>query len=450
MAVAINSQMPSRTGFFAQSLSSLSYAFNNAAGTLLIVDINIGSNDVAPTSVTYNLIDCGSADVHVTINTAARVQQFHRVNPATGSNNVAITMAANQNIFSGASSYTGNDAATPIRQTASATGNSASPSVTLTNASLPNGYIVHCLGHGSSDANDAVVGPSALAWVFDFDNFTSSDNARGAVCPTDRTAQTLSWSTPGADFWGVTAVEIQQAWSQSESASADVLLDAYGPFHAAGTAFQGNAFQENAFQVLGGSNGGPFTYNEAVDATALARDVVDSIQIHNTSVDTASALAQDALATAQAMNASLSESALAQDALATIQIMTASEAPSALAQEQLATTQVMLASEPESATAAEIFATAQIMLASLSETALAQDVALGALQIPITLSEQSLADVLFDAQVVSPAGGNTYNEEISAGALAKDSVDAGLQFGSGIEAKIGGAGTGTSIFIFDD
>src|SRR4051812_6117328 len=116
--------MPSSAGFNGAG-SPWTYSFNNASGTLLVVGVlatctsgatvtisGVTYNGVAMTAVPSGTVSWSSG--------ASKITFFYLLNPATGSNTVSITWSASSGAIdsiSGAISFTGNDAANPVRST---------------------------------------------------------------------------------------------------------------------------------------------------------------------------------------------------------------------------------------------------------------------------------------------------------------------------------------------
>jgi len=129
MAIAFDA---ATTGAKGGTGSTLTYSHTCTGSDLvLLVFVESRSNDV--TGVTYATVamtQVGSAQVSgdgLTTNTAWRL-----AGPATGANNVVVTITGTNHVASTALSYTGVDQTTPVANSAAATGSSTTPSVNVT------------------------------------------------------------------------------------------------------------------------------------------------------------------------------------------------------------------------------------------------------------------------------------------------------------------------------
>ncbi len=141
------------TNHTVSSASSLTYAFNNAAGNALAVCSETADNTIPIATVTYNAVSLTSS---VTQNSSsADLQGWTVGSPATGSHNIVVSTsgsAVNQ-IQSGAISFSGANAASPLGDTATHAqqtgGAGASESVTIATTHA-NEYLVTCWQQGGA------------------------------------------------------------------------------------------------------------------------------------------------------------------------------------------------------------------------------------------------------------------------------------------------------------
>src|SRR2546425_4783859 len=115
------------------SAASFTFALTTSgASRLLVVGVTIRTDAAQTvTSVTYN----GAALTFVradAVGASVRSELWYRVAPATGSNNVVVTLSASAKAAAGAISFTGVDQTTPVDAQNGATGTSVTPSVTVT------------------------------------------------------------------------------------------------------------------------------------------------------------------------------------------------------------------------------------------------------------------------------------------------------------------------------
>lgn len=196
-----------------------------AAGTnrILIVGVSIrNSSSQTVSSVTY--AGTGLARVGQTTNsTNARVEIWRLIAPATGANNVVVTLSAAARFVGGAASFTG------VSQTPSlalgtyfsATGNTTTPTVnvtsvaqgqvvidTIANSTLATGSSLPCAGAGQTQR-----------WSNRTSNGTAGNNTPGAGStepgPSGGGTVTMSWRLEGCSGatnrqWAIGAVALKQ------------------------------------------------------------------------------------------------------------------------------------------------------------------------------------------------------------------------------------------------
>jgi len=119
------------------SYASWFHTTTAASNRLLIVTVNVYAATGTPTTVTSATYG-GVALTQVTadLNSAAdpqvRTYTFRLVNPASGTNTIAVTFASSTLYVCGATTYANVDQTTPIQTSQTATGSSTSPSVAVT------------------------------------------------------------------------------------------------------------------------------------------------------------------------------------------------------------------------------------------------------------------------------------------------------------------------------
>lgn len=139
------------------STNSLTFAFNNVAGTIVFVGFvgdSVGGNDDI-TGVTYGGDTCDFIDKRSAANGDRKLYLYVRQNPKTGSNNVVISCTNNHYLYAGAVSYTG--AATTTQPDNSTTSDSTNRGVTSWATSLSSvaDNCWHMLVEGSYSAGGA-------------------------------------------------------------------------------------------------------------------------------------------------------------------------------------------------------------------------------------------------------------------------------------------------------
>lgn len=210
MAVAVNSEMPSNVMSNGTAASSLTYSFTNTAGTFLAICVQStsGVGISAISSVTYGGVTCtlqttGQWDTNATPNN--RLAWYTLASPATGANNVVVTMVAgtSDDIISGAISVTGDNGTVGVKNTGFNDSGSSSHSLSL--AGTTSGSL--CLlaaGCGAGISTRSLT----LSAAKNVSTSTSGDNST-----MDRTAGTGgtvtdNWTSAASDLWGSAGIEI--------------------------------------------------------------------------------------------------------------------------------------------------------------------------------------------------------------------------------------------------
>lgn len=210
MAVAVESAASQISNI--SSNTSITYALTVTSGTAVVVGVTLRQGNTC-SSVTYagsNLTQLGA----VTNGTDVRVELWGIVSPATGANNVVVTHTAtgsNGRVVSGAVSLTGTDTSSPFGTPVTATGNSTSPSVSVTSGS--NDMVVDTLSMINSTVSQetATVGASQTQrWNQITANGTSNIVPVGAGS-TEAGAggsTTMSWTLNNIVNWAQAGVNV--------------------------------------------------------------------------------------------------------------------------------------------------------------------------------------------------------------------------------------------------
>ena len=218
--LALDSQETSATGH--NSISSpLTWPFNNASGTLLLVGVtvNCATETAAPSvsAVTYN----GAA---MTLVPGAVISTFsgpfsgsflgiyYLLNPTKGTNTVSVTFAGPADssyldAICGAVSFRGTSPISPVGNSATAsnvTGSSTTATVTVPDTTSGD-FVVSLVATGTSVSG--ATAPTTVTWLENVSGSDGGDNAAmgqqssggGSVSPT---------YTVTADFWYIVAVEV--------------------------------------------------------------------------------------------------------------------------------------------------------------------------------------------------------------------------------------------------
>lgn len=229
--LAVDSEMPAQSGAnSADGATTLTYSFTNTAGTLLLVGVVVGSGSTIPTiTVTYGGVSMTSVvSESFDNNTLGKAQLFRLLSPATGANNVVVTVTNNNGsgaIISGAISFTGNDTTTPVAQTAVANdgGATSTTSSVMINGTTSGNIVVDLSGNGTSMGTSG----KTLSWKKNVDanqlnNAASSRAAAGGNV-------TMSYTGNGNDFWVSVAAEVKAAGGGGGGKTCTLSLMGAGP-----------------------------------------------------------------------------------------------------------------------------------------------------------------------------------------------------------------------------
>lgn len=210
MAVAVNSQMAGQVGdVHVDDGAHQIYAFNNVAGTLLVVGCSIADSAGGMTisAVSYGGQPLTKFVEKITGGTAKAVAYlWYILNPLTGSNNVDITPSGTPSgsgyMLSGGLSFTGHDLTTPLinPQTNAASGTSATLSIPGTVAG--NIAIDCCCG-----GNTLSVSLQTLSWLKNQDSNTAGNNAASSYANGGGTIS-AGYTVASSDNWAMVGAEV--------------------------------------------------------------------------------------------------------------------------------------------------------------------------------------------------------------------------------------------------
>lgn len=219
MALAIDTEMPSNAGQSSTASSSLTYSFNNAAGTLLVIGVSWGSaaafamsgvtyNTVAMTQVTGAVVGYDGAGHNF-----SGAALYFLLTPATSAHNVVVSMTGTPGgstaILSGGISFTGHDLVTPIVASSGKSNfqESGTTSATVGSATTTSGNIVlaqMATGSGYSSTTQS------RSWSLNVNGLSAGGN--GALTRAAGTGSTITMTdTITSDFFGMVCCEIAAA-----------------------------------------------------------------------------------------------------------------------------------------------------------------------------------------------------------------------------------------------
>ncbi|MBN1421611.1 MAG: DUF2341 domain-containing protein [Planctomycetes bacterium] len=175
---------------------------------LLIVGVSIqNASSQTVSSVTYagtNLTQAGAA----TNGTAVRSEIWYLVAPATGANDIVVTLSAAAQFAAGAASFTGVHQTSPLGTFASATGTGTAPSANVSSA----GYelVIDTLAQRNSGSTSTIGAGQVGMWNRLTGDATADDNVRSCGSTEEGAASvTMSWTISASRAWAIGAVPIK-------------------------------------------------------------------------------------------------------------------------------------------------------------------------------------------------------------------------------------------------
>lgn len=187
------------------SATSLTWSHTcTGSDRVLVVGALINLN-IAVTNVTYAGSGITSIQQVIGGGGFCRSEQWGKIAPATGANNIVITVASATGIVGGGESVTGADQGSGWQNGATASGVSTTPSVSVTSAT--GNLVVDAMVNGvnTSDLPTATVGAGQTQrWN---DQLTNKIRGAGSTEP-GAGSVTMSWSLSSSDTWGICGVDI--------------------------------------------------------------------------------------------------------------------------------------------------------------------------------------------------------------------------------------------------
>ena len=213
MAVAFDAVGPSSAGAAATGAASLTWAHTvGASGDGIIAGcaVGMGTDTGRSTTATYaGAAMTAGAIVHSNGGTAGFLRVFTKLSPATGANNVIVTLDSGSADLSGGSiSASGVDS---FKTQHSATG-TTTPTAT-SSGSTSGGLIAAFCALGTSIS--AATAPSTSRFIRNINSATAAGNCAGATSPSTGANVTTAW-TP-AEWFAVIGVELLAGPSNTPS-----------------------------------------------------------------------------------------------------------------------------------------------------------------------------------------------------------------------------------------
>lgn len=165
-------------------------------------DAGVNTTDITYAAVALTEIN-GISDNFLGL--ANRSEQWGKIAPATGANNVVITVASSCGIVGGSVSVNGADQSTGWHNSATANGNSTAPSVNVTSAAGELVVDQMANGVGATDLPTATVGAGQTQrW-----NDDNNNENRGCGSTEGGAATvTMSWTLSASELWTICSVAI--------------------------------------------------------------------------------------------------------------------------------------------------------------------------------------------------------------------------------------------------
>jgi hypothetical protein len=204
MAVTFDAVGPSAAGASAAAAASLTWAHTVGAGASIIAGASVGKSPDTPTiTATYaGAATTAGTAVHTGAGTAGYLRLFTLLTPATGANNVVVTLSTGTADLTGGSiSATGVGS---FKAQYSATGNSATASAVSAGSASGN-LIAAFVADG--DGTTSATAPSTSRFIKNLNAATGGGNSAGATSPGTGSNVTTAW-TVATSTWAVIGVEL--------------------------------------------------------------------------------------------------------------------------------------------------------------------------------------------------------------------------------------------------
>lgn len=190
--------------------ATLAYTGPAGSNRLLVVSISTRANTGTPTisSVTYNSVALTqwSCNDYYGADGTKFVCLYYLVAPATGANNVVVTMSgATTGVIVGAQGYSGVNQSTPVGTAVTAGGSDITPTNTVSSATSE--LVVDAIAYVSDQVATATAGQTSSIAVHSGVNFALAHSYKTGAAST-----TLSWTlTEFSDTWGSVAGALKPA-----------------------------------------------------------------------------------------------------------------------------------------------------------------------------------------------------------------------------------------------
>jgi hypothetical protein len=210
MAVTFDAVGPSSAGTSATG-TSLTWSHTcTGSNRLLVVGVAVGttSSDASfVTTATYNGVAMTSASkVHSNNQTNGYIQMFYLVNPATGSNTVAITNNVSCDLAGGSVSFTGADQSTPLGTPVTNFGDGTSGSVSVPTNVGDMVIDATCNGSGFSSGGST----QTNRWLINDNSNSAAGNGASSTAAGVAGSVSMGYTGFSSDWWGLIGINIKQ------------------------------------------------------------------------------------------------------------------------------------------------------------------------------------------------------------------------------------------------
>ena len=213
--VAVDSSSSSSTHLTGNGTKTLTFPHTtaNTANRILIVGVSINITNVAATTVsgvTYNGIAMSQVGAHNDAGNTRRVELWSLLNPATGTNNVVVSVnipaAASVGVVAGATTLTGVDQSVPLGTFVSADG-AAGGNSQADVSSVVNGMVLDTVATGEA-STVTVSGPQVAQWNLSDGTNANRDVTGAGSSRTGAPSVPISETFSATSNWSLGAISI--------------------------------------------------------------------------------------------------------------------------------------------------------------------------------------------------------------------------------------------------
>lgn len=178
---------------------------HTTSGSDRVMVVGVSVNAMSVTAVTYNGVGLTLIDSQV--NGSVTVYQYGLIAPATGSNNISVSLSGPPSYcIAGGVTYTGAHQTTAFGTSAKATGSDTTPTVDVTSAATE--VVIDTVSWRNNDVTATAGAGQTQRW-----NINDLDDDFGCACSTETGAATttMSWTLSGSSGWTIVGTPIKPA-----------------------------------------------------------------------------------------------------------------------------------------------------------------------------------------------------------------------------------------------